>query len=253
MEMTSTYQPAWAYRQHEWPQRTGLEWTHTKHGDELRLWLPPGMVGVRIEDQRAVEALAWQEARVGAQLGPAWTTRPGNGPGGTMIFLCDPGVQFDQTIGTGVTVEQSHIPVWPSCTEDGGQWMWYDPDGVPLLGAPPAGELTGLPSQWLVEMMLRRELEPDPHWTADDTLRQFVAETFVPNGDEHRLTTEEIYRTYRAWVEASEIHPNHQVPKLHLARWISESTSFHKWAGRTKVGYRRGFTGLRYPTGSWNQ
>lgn len=247
-----TYEPAWAYHRHGWPRRTGLEWIHTRHGDELRLWLPPNMVGVRLEDQRAVDALAWQEARVGARLGPAWVTRPGKSAGGTLVFLCDPGIQFEQTVTTGVTIERAHIPVWPSRTEDGDEWCWYDPGGVRLLGAPDPGEMGGMPHAWHTELVLRREQEPETAWTIDDTLRQFVAQTFVPNGPEHRLTSEEIYQVYREWCEATDVHLNFRLAKEALGRWISESTSFHKWAGRTRVGYRRGFTGLRYPSGSWN-
>lgn len=247
--MEKTYEPAWGYRRHAWSVDTGLEWVHGKHGDELRLTLPPHMVAIRTHDDPAIEALAWQEARVGP-LHRTWTTRPGKARYGYKVYECDPR-QMQQTITTGVTIETSNIPVWPTPVEDGDRWTWYDPEGIPLLG-PPEPDFSPIGAAWLEELTLTLDRPSEIRRTNDDYLRCFIGQTFVPNGHEHRLTSEEIYQVYRDWCAATELHPNMVVPKVYLGRWINESTAFHKWAGRTAAGYRRGFTGLRYPDGSWN-
>lgn len=246
-----TYEPAWSYQRHGWPTTTGIRWVPGDHGDELRLWLPPGMMGIRVHDEAALEALAWQEKRVRTRL-RTWMTRPGKAPYGVMVYVCPSASQFQQNITTGVTVESGNIPVWPTPTDDGDRWTWYDPGGTPLLGSPPEREMLHLPGDWAVELTLSTDASPDQQWTTDQSLRQFVDQTFLPNGREHLVLSEEVHAVYADWCRTTSVPAHMQVGKVALARWLSESTSFHRWSGRTRAGYRRGFTGLRYPDGSWN-
>lgn len=246
-----TFEPAWAYRRHHWPIGTGIEWVTGTHGDELRLWLPASFIGIHIEDRAAVEALAWQEQRVGVPLGQAWSSQRERGAHGYRIYRVEPGIRTQPTITTGVTIEVGHIPVWPTPTGDGGRWQWYDHDGIPLLGSPPEREIYTMRGKWREELTLAFDTDAPPATTPEDYLSKFVAETFVPNGPEHRLTTEEIYGLYGEWADLVKLSERHRVPKIMVGRWLSESPVFHRWAGRTKAGYRRGFTGLRLPDGAW--
>lgn len=250
---TRTYEPAWAYLRTGWPRDTGLAWRHTHHGDELRLWLPPGFIAITVHDDRGLEALAWQEERVGP-LGRTWITRPSKARYGTRIYQCRPDWQFQQTITSGVTVDTGNIPVWPTPTADGeDRWVWVDPDGVPLLSAMDPHGVPDLGHDWFEELRLTNNSNTAPVTiTRDDVLRRFLSATFVQNGPEHRLTTEEIFRVYQQWQTEAKVAPVWWTDKGTLARWLNESDSYRRWAGRTPDGYRRGFDGLRYPDGTWN-
>lgn len=247
-----TFEPAWSYPRHGWGLQTGLSWHTTHHGDELRLWLPPGLIGITIHDDRGLEALAWQEARLG-DLRPTWITRPAKSRYGTAIYSVQDGFAYHPTITYAVTVETGNIPVWPTPTEDGDRWAWFDRNGVPLLGSPDKREFTDLPQPWQEDLRSTRQGTPAQDLGTEDLFRIFVNQTFVPNGPEHQLTSDEIYSTYRQWADMTDLPPTRRGNKIHLSRWISESLDFHRWAGRTPAGYRRGFTGLRFPDGAWNK
>lgn len=250
---TRTYEPAWAYMQHDWPRDTGLAWRRTQHGDELRLWLPPGFLAITVHDDRGLEALAWQEERVGP-MNRTWVTRPTKARYGTRIYQCPPDWTFQQNIGPSVTVERGNIPVWPTPTSDrGDRWTWHDPDGVPLLGSMDPHDIPHLGDAWFMELRLANDRDSvPPAATRDDYLRWFLAQTFVPNGPDHRLTTDDIYQAYLHWQEAAAVPPIWWTDKGTLGRWLSASNDYRRWAGRTPQGYRRGFDGLRFPDGAWN-
>jgi hypothetical protein len=250
----NTFEPAWAYPRQGWSPETGLAWHHGQHGDSLRLWLRPGMIGVTIHDTRGLEGLAWQEERL-SPLPRTWVTRPNKTRFPmTAIYQAAEKYQYQSNITYGVTIDRGGIPVWPTPADDkGDRYTWFDPDGVPLLGVPDWMGFSSLPGDWQSELQTTRETVPAASPTMDDTFRRFIAQTFVPDSTEHQLTTDEICTIYQRWLEISDVPAHWWANKIHLGRWISESGEFRRWAGRTPAGYRRGFTGLRLPDGAWNE
>lgn len=255
METTAnTFEPAWAYPRQGWDSAdTGLAWHRGQHGDDLRLWLPPGMIGVTVHDTRGLEGLAWQEERL-SPLPRTWVTRPDKARFPmTAIYRADEKYFYQPNITYAVTIDKGGIPVWPTpADDDGDRYTWIDPNGIPLLGVPDWHGFAPLPIDWQQELQTAQAAAPATALTRDDTFRRFIAQTFVPDSTEHQLTTDEIYSIYRRWLEISGVPAQWWAKKIHLARWISESGEFRRWAGRTPAGYRRGFTGLRLPDGAWN-
>ncbi len=254
METANTFEPAWAYPRQGWPTATGLAWHRGEHGDHLRLWLPPTMIGITVHDTRGLEGLAWQEERL-TPLPRTWVTRPNKSRFPmTAIYQADEKYLYQPNITYAVTIDRGGIPVWPTPADaEGDRYVWFDPNGVPLLGVPDHRKFAALPDNWQTELQTIPEVTAATSPTIADTFRQFIAQTFIPDSGEHQLTTEQIYSIYRRWLTTAGVPTQWWANKIHLARWISESGEFRRWAGRTPQGYRRGFTGLRLPDGAWNE
>lgn len=252
---TLTYEPAWAYARRGWPPATWLGWTWTGNGDELTLDLPPGLIGITVWDDAGLEALAWLEAQKDGPgpLPPTWTTRPSKSRFGTRIYQVTAGLKFRQRVTEGVAVTLGGIPVWPSPADGGDRWTWFDPQNIPLLDAPDHREFALLGSgKWPTELHVTSEPCEPVTPNLGSVLDRFLQQTFVAAGPEHRMTTADIFAIYGRWLDVANVPLSWRAKdKGTLGRLLADR-GYGRWDGRTPDGFRRGFDGLRFPDGAWN-
>lgn len=253
MTTTLSYLPAWEFRQADWPTDTYPSWTASAAGDQLRLWLPDGLIGIRTEDDLALEKLAWHEARLG-RLPRTWKTWLDAPRIGTSFYRVPDGYRWDRPLGRGVTVQRTGISVWPSPTEDGSRIHWRDEYASVGHHPPNWKQIPELPTDWVEELMGGADAIRRQTFGLDQILSKFIQETIVVTGAARdHLTTGDIYDLYRTWSELPPQFPQVDlVSKTHLSRHMA-AWSWEKWAGRTPLGYRRGYAGVRLPDQAWRE
>lgn len=216
----------------------------------LRVWLPSNLMSIKVRSIKGLEHLAWLEARLGKL--PETTVsgpREYGGRVGAYVFQCPMQEQYRGDVTMDVVTART-FAVWP--TVGTSQFRWFDQrtgldTGVPQVAFP------WLPEAWRDELRSSLRLEiPQADQSTDQVLERFVTETFVQCGaDEMALYTEEIFEAYTHWLDINKIPEPLRAKKVVVGQWLSASGGLRRWAGRTPLGFRRGFVGLRFPDGGW--
>jgi hypothetical protein len=250
--MTTT-PPSWAYHRSDWPSDTAPRWHTGPDGDQLALRLPDGVIGLCLQDAADLENLAWAEERYGA-LPPTWFTRPlGGAPEHcTRLYRARSGWDWRPYAvpgGRPAVVAGNEIDVWPS-RHDGKPWVWASDWAPTSKGGPhppPFDAIAWLPEKWAQHL--------HTEWRGTDfavpstvaVIRRFLDQTVVPTGNETDvLPTEQIHAAYIEWSTPWRAGlPGKPAQPSLIGRVCGER--FKPWHSRTEAGFRRGFTGLRFP------
>lgn len=241
--------PAWSYANQGWPHTTGLVWDHAGT-DGLRMWLPPNLMSIKVRSLEGREHLAWLEARLG-NLPDTYVSGPVDDAGvvGAYVFQCPMQERYRPDVTMDV-VTASTFAVWP--TLGTSRMRWFD-QRTGLDTGVPEHSFPWLPEAWREELHSSLDLTiPQADRSVPDVLERFVRETFVQAGPHDlALYTEDIFEAYTHWVDINEIPESLRAKKVTLGQWLSSSDGLRRWAGRTPLGFRRGFVGLRFPDGKW--
>lgn len=130
-----------------------------KRGDNVGLRLPGCVLGIDVDnygDKSGGDTVAEAEARLGA-LPPTWrsTARHADPVSGIRYFRVPEGRQWADELGDNVEIihhGHRYAVAEPSLHPEGGEYGWYDPDGLPADDVPTVAELPPLPDEWVVEL-----------------------------------------------------------------------------------------------------
>jgi hypothetical protein len=140
-----------------WPSSADTQaWCSGDEGSgNIGLRLPVDVIGIDVDaygDKQGGVTFAALVERHGP-LPPTWlSTSRDDGVSGIYLYRVPAGLSWPGEIGPGIEIIQwchRYAVVWPSVHPEGRTYRWIRSDGVVVLGAPRAVDLTELPPTWI--------------------------------------------------------------------------------------------------------
>lgn len=147
----------WSGRDGAWPSRADIQaWVDDTHEHNIALRLPPGVLGIDVDNYGAKAGAATLNTAVtkwGA-LPPTWrSTSRDDGLSGIYLFRVPEGLAWPGVLGPGIELIQCnyrYAVVWPSIHPEGRVYRWTTPEGViSAAGIPHIDDLPPLPDEWV--------------------------------------------------------------------------------------------------------
>lgn len=146
---------------------TVARWAAENPMGNLALRMPPGVVGIDIDEykgEHAVDGVVALEAQLGV-LPRTWASSSDRGDGsGIWLYRLPRLMRLRDKPIAGVEIIQRHhryVVTWPSIHPEGRRYKVWDIDGVQAERLPTPGELTELPAAW-VDYLAEPEPKPPP-------------------------------------------------------------------------------------------
>jgi hypothetical protein len=128
-------------------------------GGNVGLRLPPNVLAIDVDNygEKTGGVTFDDAARRLGPLPPTWrsTARHDDPVSGIYYFRVPAGRVWPGELGPDVELihhGERYAVVAPSVHPNGGEYGWYDPDGLPAADGPTVGELPELPAEWVAEL-----------------------------------------------------------------------------------------------------
>ncbi|NPC97885.1 bifunctional DNA primase/polymerase [Nocardioides sp. zg-DK7169] len=195
-----------------------------RRGGNIGLRLPSDVIGLDVDaydDKHGGKVLAEAEARLG-KLPPTWrsTSRDTDFVSGIRYYRVPPGRRWANVLGEHVElIHHGHrfAVAPPSVHPAGGEYGWWDPDGLPTHDIPTVAELASLPDAWVAELDRGDAADHDRKAEVDRAdVDAWVAE--LPDEDVHPAVGEVLANAAMALSVAASRHDTTATLMLDLVR-----------------------------------